>query len=281
MTSWQEWLEEPKYSTPPPQAQPRKSDFSFSFNPLLFFPFMPPPEPYFNPMFKPYPKSKMVRSGVRHHHYHPFMRWTYTPPYSPGLDYHTEHTNDHFYGKSEDELFMPKGKPGLMLSQNGLESSRSDSNQHDHLALPDDISNLVFDLERDPVKPIPHICLDDSGFLKNEYDEMNDIIGFKEDDLNDSGIVTDSNSSKSESPSPPPPTKLQPQSVHIQLHHIPSKLSSPSVIRKNICQFCQKQYQSISGLKYHLKKAQNECSAKFKQCGPNHPLILPSVPLPS
>ena len=27
---------------------------------------------------------------------------------------------------------------------------------------------------------------------------MNDIIGFKEDDLNDSGIVTDSNSSKSE-----------------------------------------------------------------------------------
>ena len=37
------WLEEPVYSTPPPQSQPRKSDFSFSFNPLLFFPFMPPP----------------------------------------------------------------------------------------------------------------------------------------------------------------------------------------------------------------------------------------------
>ena len=62
---------------------------------------------------------------------------------------------------------MPKGKPGLMLSQNGLESSRSDSNQYDQMALPDEISNLVFELERDPVKPLPHISLDDSGFLKN------------------------------------------------------------------------------------------------------------------
>ena len=72
---------------------------------------------------------------------------------------------------------MPKGKPGLMLSQNGLESSRSDSNQYDQMALPDEISNLVFELERDPVKPLPHISLDDSGFLKNGRSYFHQLYG--------------------------------------------------------------------------------------------------------
>jgi len=289
MTSWQEWLEQPIYSTLPPQSNPRKSDFSFSFhNPLLFFPFMPPPEPYFNQMFKSHAKSKVPRNSVRHH-YHPFLRY---PPYSTlyvsktPLDFQTEqqqhHAQDHFYVKSDDELFMPKGKPGLMLSQNGLDSSSSSSpcsssscsslTTATTRSLPDEISNLVFDLERDPLKPLPHITLDDSGFLKNEYDEMNDIMTFKESDLNDSGIcLIDSGSSQSESPPPPPcrPTLLA-----------PSKMSSP-IPRRNTCQYCHKQYQSISGLKYHLKKAHNQCSAKFKAAGPNHPLMPSPSILPS
>ena len=94
---------------------------------------------------------------------------------------------------------------------------------------------------------------------------MNDIIPLiktepkdESENLNDSGIVlekTDENQSSAKPsstsapstsvPAPPPPTV-----------HVPEK--------KHQCQFCQKPYHSISGLKYHLKKASNECSIKFK-----------------
>jgi len=93
---------------------------------------------------------------------------------------------------------------------------------------------------------------------------MNDIIPLiktepkdETENLNDSGIVlekADENQSsvKSVASSSAPSTSVPvPPTVHV-----PEK--------KHQCQFCQKPYQSISGLKYHLKKASNECSIKFK-----------------
>ena len=78
------------------------------------------------------------------------------------------------------------------------------------------------------------------------------------ENLNDSGIVID--------------TKVDESAVAPQ----PSVSSTPAVQtvpeKKHQCQFCQKPYQSISGLKYHLKKASNETiihiEAKFSFARP-------------
>ena len=170
-----------------------------------------------------------------------------------------------------------------MLSQNGLETPKQKPENH----LPDEISSLIFELERDPIKALP-LCFDDSSYLKNgicsvfskfssifilEYDDITDIMLC--DELNDSGITFDSGSSRCDryffeafriisNHFSPPPVAVEP-------------VVGKNYPRKNVCQFCNKQYQSISGLKYHLKKAQNSCSAKFRARGPNFPLI----PLPS
>ena len=95
---------------------------------------------------------------------------------------------------------------------------------------------------------------------------MNDIIPLiktepqdESENLNDSGIViekADDNqtaSAKSNVPSTSSASAPVPPSPTV---HVPEK--------KHQCHFCQKPYQSISGLKYHLKKASNECSIKFK-----------------
>ena len=94
---------------------------------------------------------------------------------------------------------------------------------------------------------------------------MNDIIPLiktePQDDsenLNDSGIVIEKaddnqSSAKSNVPSTSSASVPVPPSPTV---HVPEK--------KHQCHFCQKPYQSISGLKYHLKKASNECSIKFK-----------------
>ena len=160
---------------------------------------------------------------------------------------------------------MPCGQPGILLGQ----------------IIPEEISTLILDLEHEKMckeTTGSHaggqttILVDDS-FLKNgknlndfssptknilDLDEMNDIIPCliktepkdETENLNDSGIVID--------------TKVDESAVAPQ----PSVSSTPAVQtvpeKKHQCQFCQKPYQSISGLKYHLKKASNECSIKFK-----------------
>ena len=96
-----------------------------------------------------------------------------------------------------------------------------------------------------------------------DLDEMNDIIPLiktepkdETENLNDSGIVlekTDENQSSVKPSTSAPSTSVPVPPPNV---HIPEK--------KHQCQFCQKPYQSISGLKYHLKKASNECSIKFK-----------------
>lgn len=168
-----------------------------------------------------------------------------------------------------------------MLSQNGLETTPK---QKPESHLPDEISSLIFDLERDPIKALP-LCLDDSSYLKNgifsrllflaifiEYDDITDIMLFKDDEFNDSGIGFDSGSSRCDR------YFLEAaRTISNNFSPVPEPLVGKNYPRKNVCQFCSKQYQSISGLKYHLKKAQNSCSVKFRARGPNFPLI----PLPS
>ena len=171
----------------------------------------------------------------------------------------------------QDELteFMPCGQPGILLGQ----------------IIPEEISTLILDLEHEKMcketsgNHNSHaggqttILVDDS-FLKNgknlnfssprnyenilDLDEMNDIIPLiktepkdETENLNDSGIVIDTKLDENQSAVAP-----QPSVSSTPVQNVPEK--------KHQCQFCQKPYQSISGLKYHLKKASNECSIKFK-----------------
>jgi len=231
-TRWQEWFENENYNTPPPQIEPRKTDFVFGNYSVI--------QPLFIPVLPgPVTVGPIRVSSCYHHHDHCGSRyrkikarpyrtprvWPY--PYPPVFPFFGRPDVGRAYQDTELTEFMPCGQPSILLGQ----------------IIPEEISTLILDLENEKISeqhPTTSILVDDS-FLKNDLDEMNDIIPLIKtepndeiEDLNDSGIEKD----------PLPPTQ------------VPEK--------KHQCQFCKKPYQSISGLKYHLKKASNECSIKFK-----------------
>jgi hypothetical protein len=285
--TWQEWLEIKNYELPPPNRAPLKHEFEIPPLlpvPILFPPLevMPPYEcfaigpgrPTHNHVSGSGRKKggRSARGRVRDYSNLRFRNLFWNPYQNP---YQSGGTGDHMTGfdgrfegflmpdPSIEMMFMPLGKPGILLNQNLTQNIKEQIP-----TLPDDIHNTILELEKDTkpekFKKFPKIsCLDDS-YLQNELDEMTDISPLCEslNESRDSGINSDS---------PPSPHVIKPdknsrdrQSSGVMSHRVSHVMTSPKPEKSHVCPNCSKKYLSNSGLKYHLKKATNSCNPKPK-----------------